>query len=49
MGNRNENVEKLAQWANERDGIVKQDDKPMQIRVIPYEEVARRLHERGKK
>jgi hypothetical protein len=44
-----EDVHRMVEWAHERDGVVEVRRAPRAVRVIPYDEVARRLQERKKK
>jgi hypothetical protein len=44
-----EKVDQVAEWAHERDGVLEVKKAPRVARVIPYDEVARRLQERKKK
>lgn len=43
------NVDKIAGWAHERDGVVEVQKQGKKWRVLSYEECARRLQERPKK
>lgn len=42
------NLEKMVEWAHQRDGVVEVKKPERSVRVIPYEEVAARLHARKK-
>lgn len=41
-------VDKIAEWAHQRDGVIERVATEKKWRVIPYDEVARRLQERKK-
>lgn len=41
-------MEEFVKWAHERDGVVEVKKPESKMRVIPYEEVAARLHARKK-
>jgi len=43
-----ENLDRMVEWAHERDGVVEVKKNTKPYRVIPYEEVAARLHARKK-
>lgn len=44
----NLNVNKIAEWAHQRDGVIERAKQEKKWRVVPYDEVARRLQERKK-
>lgn len=41
-------LNKIVEWAHQRDGVVEVQKAERKWRVIPYDEVARRLQERSK-
>lgn len=41
-------LDKIVEWAHQRDGVIEVRKSEKAWRVIPYDEVARRLQERSK-
>lgn len=41
-------LNKIVEWAHQRDGVIETTRSEKRYRVIPYDEVARRLQERSK-
>ena len=44
-----QDLDKMVEWAHQRDGVIEKERPERKVRVIPYEEVAARLHARSKK